>query len=334
MRCAISYRTKHLEVIVNVENIIVMSPEQALEKDYLAEFRRTKVVPQNLFYTAQGAESFYTYRQADLRKICWQDEVDFFAEQPFVTPERPLAFISLGCGNAGAEKMLLRALATSHTVAYFGVDSSRAMLHLAQETLAEETFTRRYVLADFTHEQFRTKLQPHIAPYDVHIYALIGGTFGNFEQHAIADALDQMLRPGEYLYIDVVPKQEGQVDDLRGRFARLPHNLPRFFEGLLEKLGLDPEAGHWVSEEIVENELDTLRYTFFFELEGPVTCRCFGGAMALAPGERIQLMTIRAYDPPALKAFMVERGFVYVDTCLPDVGDLPHLWQRFLFKKV
>ncbi len=317
-----------------MKNIIVMSPEQALEKDYLAEFRRTKVVPQNLFYTAQGAESFYTYRQSDLRKICWQDEVEFFAEQPFVTPERPLAFISLGCGNAGAEKMLLRALATSYAVAYFGVDSSRAMLKLAQVTLADETFARHYILADFTHEQFRTKLQSHIASYDVHIYALIGGTFGNFEQHAIADALDQMLRPGEYLYIDVVPKQAGKVDDLRGRFSRLPHNLPRFFEGLLEKLGLSPAAGHWVSEEIVENELDTLRYTFFFEPKETVTCHCFGGAMELSPGERIQLMTIRAYDPPSLKAFMAERGFVYVDTCIPDVGDLPHLWQRFLFKKV
>jgi hypothetical protein len=56
--------------------------------------------------------------------------------------------------------------------------------------------------------------------------------------------------------------------------------------------------------------------------------------VTLAPGERIELLSIRAYDPAALQAFLADRGFALQGTYMPDVGRLQHLWQRFLFQKI
>jgi len=307
-----------------------------LEFDYLADFQQHKKVRQNLFYTTEGAETFYTYRGAELAEMCSDDECAFFARQPFWTVERHIAFVSLGCGNAGPEKPLLHAAqAAGYPVAYFGVDSSRTMLNLAQQNLADEPFSKKFVLADILRPDFVDKWHPLVAGYDTQVYAMLGGTFGNFEQTVIAEALARIVPAGDYLYLDVVPQFEtpDKNEELRNRLVHLPQNLSLFFANLLEKLCIDQTAGELVGEEIYEEDVDALRYVASFRVREALEFPCFGGIVRCLPGESIELMNVRAYKPTALQKFMADWGFRYLDTYTPDVGNLAHLWQRFLFQK-
>ncbi len=319
-----------------MDEIIVLAEAPELEFDYLADFQQHKKVRQNLFYTMEGAETFYTYRGAELAEICSDDEWAFFARQPFWTAARRIAFVSLGCGNAGPEKPLLHAThAAGIPVAYFGVDSSRTMLKLAQQNLADEHFPRQFVLADILHSDFVDKLRPYLAGYDTQVYAMLGGTFGNFDQAVIAAALACIVPSGHYLYLDVVPQFEtpDKNAQLRNRLRRLPQNLSLFFINLLERLCIDPAAGELIAEELYEADTDALRYVVSFRLHEALTFPCFSGVIHCAPGEAIELLNVRAYKPAALQSFMAGRGFRYLDTYIPDVGNLAHLWQRFLFQR-
>ncbi|HOT91007.1 MAG TPA: class I SAM-dependent methyltransferase [Anaerolineae bacterium] len=323
-----------------MDELIVLAEAPELEFDYLADFQQHKKVRQNLFYTTEGAETFYTYRGAELAEICSDDECAFFARQPFWTADRRIAFVSLGCGNAGPEKPLLQAANTVHSaggpsVVYFGVDSSRTMLELAQQNLAEEHFPKKFVLADFIRPDFVEKWRPHLAGFDTQVYAMLGGTFGNFEQAVIAEALARIVPDGHYLYLDVVPQFDtpDKNEQLRNRLIHLPQNLSLFFINLLEKLCIDQAAGELVSEEIYEADVDALRYVVSFRVREPLEFPCFGGVVRCLPGEAIELMNVRAYKPAALQKFMAGWGFRYLDTYTPDVGNLAHLWQRFLFQK-
>jgi hypothetical protein len=308
----------------------------ALEIDYLADFQQHKKVRQNLFYTTEGAETFYTYRGAELAEMCSDDECGFFARQPFWAADRRIAFVSLGCGNAGPEKPLLHTAHTAgYSVAYFGVDSSRVMLNLAQQNLVDEPFPKTFALADFVRPDFVDEWHPHITGFDAQVYAMLGGTFGNFDQAVIADALARIVPAGDYLYLDVVPQYEApdKNEQLRNRLIHLPQNLSLFFANLLEKLCIDQTAGDLVGEEIYETDVDALRYVASFRVREALEFPCFGGVVRCLPGESIELMNVRTYKPAALQKFMAEWGFRYLDTYTPDVGNLAHLWQRFLFQK-
>lgn len=318
-----------------LERLTFCDPER-LQGDYLAEFLATKRVPQNLFYLLNGATSFYTYRTEELHKIGTEDEARFFRQQPFWSPEGSLAFVSLGCGNAGAEKPLLQHLhAAGWNVRYVGVDSSGAMLDLAADNLADAGFAQTYVLADFGLSGFPDQLHKLISGHDVQIFAMMGGTFGNFEQTWVADLLARTIRAGAYLYLDVVPMYASEDGNLRlrARFSQLPNNLPLFFDRLLLLLGLTREDGRILGVESNDGAVDTIRYTFYFQPLHPTAIVCLGEEAVLMPEDRVELMSIRAYDMASLQAFMQLRGFEVVGTFAPDTGNLSHLWQRLLFRK-
>ncbi len=316
--------------------LVVFCDPETLQSDYLAEFLAERRVPQNLFYQLDGANTFYTYRNSDLAQIAWRDEFDFFKRQPFWQKGRAYAFVSLGCGNAGAEKMLLRRMHDDgYDVDYVGVDSSESMLGLATANLQDEEFVQTYVLADFARRDFAASLWDLVNGYDARVYAMIGGTFGNFEQTFVADLLGDLVPEGDYFYLDVVPSYptEEQNQRLRARLSRLPENLAGFFGSLLGMLGLSMSQGRVVTVERGDGDLNTIRYTFYFEPNAAIRVSCLGSEADLKAGERIELLSIRAYDVTSLSAFLGSRGFRLVDTYIPDVGNLSHLWQRMLFVK-
>ncbi len=317
-----------------MNEIVVFAEPQDQREHYLDVLREDHVLRQNLLYTTEGADAFYLYRGADLARIDWQGEYAFFARQSFWSAPAPLAFVSLGCGNAQPEKHLLRALVDAgHALRYVGVDSSRSMLELAQAKLEGAPYPRTFVLGDFTDSDFGPALRPLFQLSVEHLYALIGGTFGNFDQESLAEALAILLQPGDYLYLDVVPRARAELQQLRGRFARLPQNYRRFFISLLERLGLPRDAVKVVSEECPEEALEALRYAFYFEMQRDVTLDYFGARIPLEAEDRLEVLNIRAYDADALRNFLSGYGFVFVDEHYPGIEGLEHGWLRQLFRR-
>lgn len=319
-----------------VGEIIDRCSTRRCEIDEVARLREEHVIDQQMLYTTEGAYAFYHYRSADLEQIDWEDEYRFFLQQPLWRNQDAVALVSLGCGNADPEKPLLAQInAEGHAVAYVGVDTSQTMLELAQRNLSDADYPRTYVLGDFTTAAFRSAIAPLLMPYEARVYAMIGGTFGNFEQRHIAQALSRLIATGDYLYLDVVPKAqaEQELGALKGRFARLPQNYRHFFTNLLERLDVPQDAVKIVSEERAEPALDALRYTFFIKPQQEVTLTYFGEPVTLAPDERVEVLNIRAYDPAALKVFMADHGFRVVGEFLPKVGQLKHGWYRLLLQR-
>jgi hypothetical protein len=317
------------------ERLTFCDPER-LQGDYLSEFLAEKRVPQNLFYLLNGANSFYSYRSAELSEIGSHNELRFFRQQPFWSPACRLAFVSLGCGNAGAEKPLLQQMqAEGCGVHYVGVDSSEAMLELAAANLADSAFSQTFALADFELPEFPEQVQALVCDCDARVFAMMGGTFGNFEQSMIADLLGRVVPSGAYLYLDVVPMYDAEDANLRlrARFSQLPENLRLFFDRLLSVLGLDREDGEIFGVESDDGVVSTIRYTFYFRPLRAITITCLDEEAVLTPEDRIELMSIRAYAVESLQLFMGRRGFSTVGTFVPDIGNLSHLWQRLLFVK-
>ncbi len=318
-----------------VEQLFFCDPD-SLKVDYLTEFLAERRVPQNLFYLLNGANAFYAYRNADLAQIAWQEEYDFFVKQPFWLQAEQVAFVSLGCGNAGPEKMLLSKLhAGGYPVHYVGVDSSEQMLALATENLDGEAVPQTYALGDFSRPDFSARLWDVVVDFDVRVYAMLGGTFGNFDQVMIAELLALLIPTGDYLYLDVVPQYATAHENqqLRARLSRAPENLSSFFDGLLATLGLSRENGDIVAVESRDGVLNTFRYTFYLEVAETLTVSCMEEEATLQAGERVELLSIRAYDVASLTAFLAGYGFRLLDTYIPDVGNLGHRWQRLMFVK-
>jgi len=315
---------------------LLFCDQDTLEATYLREFISEGRVPQNLFYLLNGASVFYSYRNEDIEQIAWEDEVRFFGDHGICAAGDRVAFISLGCGNAGPEKMLLRRLAADGcSLHYVGVDSSAGMLDLAQENLDREAYRQSFVLADFSAEDFGERLDDVIAGAETRIYAMIGGTFGNFEQDFIADLLAGLTPEGGYFYLDVVPTEltEGQNELLEHRLSNLPQNLGAFFDRLLGALGLSLEVGEVIRQDRSDGNLQTMRFTFAFRATERFHLSCLDAERVLEEGEVVELFTVRAYDPESLAGFLGRRAFTLVDTYEPDVGGLSHRWKRLLFLK-
>jgi uncharacterized SAM-dependent methyltransferase len=321
---------------MTMSELVVFCDLETLQSDYSAEFLSKRRVPQNLFYFLNGAGAFYSYRNAEVAEIAWQEEVAFFERQALWSEGQRIAFISLGCGNAAPERMLLRHMHNrGHHVLYVGVDSSEAMLEMAMANFEKEPFARAFVQADFSRADFAAKLDDLVGDHELRVFAMIGGTFGNLDQAFVADILTDLIQAKDYLYLDVVPLFDSEERNrrLRERLSNVPENLSEFFNRLLGMLGLSLDQGRIVTVESSDEALNTSRFTFYFDPTAEVRVSCFDRETDLHPGERIELMSIRAYDVHSLSVFLADRGFRLIDTYVPDVGSLSHLWQRLLLVK-
>lgn len=319
-----------------VSERIALHDQTDLECEYLDCLLETKCVPQNLFYLLGGATSFTHYRDRDLARIAWEHEAEFLESALLHVQEGLWAFVSLGCGNAGPDVNLLRPLIGRRQCwHYFGVDSSAAMLDLAEDNLDALSCDTYVVLADFCKDDFSSALDQLLVAYDRRLFAMMGGTFGNFDQRWIADLLETLVPAGDYLYVDIVPQytSDDANASLRERLSHLPDNLDRFFVDLLTRLQIPMSQGRIVSDECPDEELNTIRFTFSYEAKEPTLLKYSQGELHLRPGERVELLTIRAYDVDRLTAFMAVRGFELDAAYIPESDGLKHLWQRLLFKK-
>lgn len=324
------------EYFLNMTDIITLHQQKKAETDFLKEFETNKTIPQNLFYTTDGAESFYMYRNPGIAQIKWQDEIRFFEKQEFWDKTKTTAFVSLGCGNSAPEKMFLRHICEQgFCLDYFGVDSSEAMLKLAAKNLSVESFNRQFFLADFTLPEFKHEFFSYVKNYDTILYATLGGTFGNFNQSHIAESMSRLLEPNNFLYLDIVPLSDSpeKNNELKKRYADLPKNYHNFFAGLLEKFSISMSNGKIISREIADRSVDALTITFFFVPGQKLQTNFSGESVTLFPEDQIELMSIRAYNISSLKEFMKSYGFDFIDDYVPDAGNLPHLWQRLLFQR-
>gem|GEM_PF-3440825 len=119
----------------------------------------------------------------------------------------PSCLISLGCGDARQEKILLEELEVSHPhVQYIGVDSSKESLALAEQNLQNITLSKTFLQADFSHKRCSHEIDQLTKGTDIRIFSLLGSTFGNPNQTEIVTNLYNMMGESDLLRFDVATR--------------------------------------------------------------------------------------------------------------------------------
>ncbi len=316
--------------------VLVLTPEKTIVGNAVRSLKESRKIVQNFFYLTEGASSFYLYRSDDLKEMDASDECAFLVRHASLKINHSLAFVSLGCGNAAPDLPLLRRMhACKIPASYFGIDSSGAMLSLAEQNTGLMRMKPVLILGDFTLPDFKARFVPLVNGFDRTLYAMMGGTFGNTGQKDLCGALSRLLEPHDILYVDVVPLEKGKAfGRLKARYATLPENYERFFSQVLERMSIRKDFGHYEGEEAMETDPVAYRHTFFFRARTAFSVSVGGRSIPFKNGERMELLTIRAYDMCSLQAFFEANGFHFLGSFISRAG-IPghHRWQRMLLER-
>jgi uncharacterized SAM-dependent methyltransferase len=113
-------------------------------------------------------------------------------------------FVGLGCGKAYMDEIILKKFVkTKYNIDYFGVDTSKSMLNMAIKTLEKFNFTKKFILSDFFSRDLKSEILRLSAGYDNKVYTIFNNTFGNLNQTRIVNTLNNILVPGDKIWIDV-----------------------------------------------------------------------------------------------------------------------------------
>lgn len=234
-----------------------------------------------------------------------------------LSKEKKTAIISLGCGNARAEKRALRKLTEEkHDLTYIGVDISEEMLKEADENLSEIELRKVFLRIDITDEMFRNTINTLTKDCDNRIYVFFGGTLSNVNQTLIADSLYNSLKKDDAIWFDVRVRPDTAMETNMKLFNRYTEYLTDGTEKMcfypLEKIGVPFDAGKMSVKMTYETSVGALLFIFYFTFEKKVVVTVNGNRIHFLPGEEVKLLNIRTYDPKTLITFFEEHEFSFL----------------------
>jgi len=287
-------------------------------RDYLFYFQQYKVFKQKAFYFGDGAKRYYSLGKNEKNSFQYEKKGYYnFLKESFLDGEKKFSIVSLGVGNASKEKELLEELLkTEYDFSFFGVDSSRDMVELANQNLEALNVSGKLICADFSLPKFLTKLQKEVHLYDKRLYAFLGSTFGNVEQSYMADILYDLLNEKDSLWLEVPVRLGDSEKENLQIFQKFLKTLSddthkQFFLQPLLELGIAEEDGELSVHVANEEDVDALKVCFQFRMKNKKKIVVDGSTIILLPGNSIDLLTARVYTPEGLIHFFKERNFEF-----------------------
>ena len=300
--------------------IRTINSEVEIRRDLYRAFKFNRTFEQKAFYLGDGASIYYINleKKYDLKKTSdWQKRYNFFKEN-FLKNNEKIAFVSLGCGNANREmEMLEQAHKEGYEIDYYGVDSSMAMLELAEEYTKNCNFSRSFICGDFSGENFRRELNKLLKSYSKRLFGLFGNTLGNVPQNYMADTLRNMLNEGDILWLEVNVLKDQSDETAASMFERYmtfvtEEHSKNFFRYPLKDFGIDPEKGELTVEMKKISPLKSLLFTFGFNVKEKIELDLDDEIVTLLPGSVVTMHDIMAYSVDDLIEFFKNRGFGFV----------------------
>lgn len=306
-----------------MDYVKTITSEAEVKEQFVNELKRRKETNQNAFYLNKGAELFYGARSFanNLADHYWP-----FFYKNIPDKNKKIAYISMGCGNGVREKEALKAMyEAGYQFTFFGVDSSVAALELVRQEYVDFEFPKQYLCADFGSPRFREEILDLTKDYDVRVYAFFGGTIGNIEPDYVADIMADMMKPGDYLWIDVYTRRGKTSLDDRKLYELYRDYLDQeaqqdFIFYPSSELGIPRKSGNLFVEMTTKEDLDALLFTIKFAITEKVKVKYRNQRITLLPGNELSLIKILNFDPNGLVKFFEERDFAYVDMEVIDGG--------------
>jgi L-histidine N-alpha-methyltransferase len=235
----------------------------------------------------------------------------------------PRSLVELGAGSANKTRILLDAMETEAPGFLFvPLDVSEEFLNETADRLREEypELTVRPEVADMT-----TPLELTSEPSPPTLFALLGGTIGNFEGQAAVRLLSHVratMRDGDAFLLGVdlrpgpdkpVERVEAAYNDARGVTAEFNLNMLRV---LNRELGTDFDLGAFRHRAFYNEEAH--RIEMHLVAEGPQTVQVPGGTeVRFEDGETVRTEISCKYDQPSVEALLGSAGMRLQEWC-PD----------------
>ncbi len=303
-----------------MKRIRTINSEADIWESIVKNFKHYRTINQTAFYLNEGASHYYdpkrrfpreNYDCLGIAKML----ANIFTEKKGLK----VALVSLACGNCGKDKVILEHLQNmGHSVPFFGVDSSMAMLYKANGILCETAFQHQLVCADIGAFDFRKRLDRMIGEYDLTIYLFLGNILGNLNQNYMSRILKNILRPGDYMLLDVAgfqhitPQVEDRMLERYTGYLSTPAEA-RFLMQPLKALGISEGCGQLTLKVTNDAAHQAKVYMFGFRVYTPDSVNLEEEIIDLSTNERIDLLHILVYNLNTLAEFLEKRGFEFKD---------------------
>lgn len=300
--------------------IKTINSEVEIREDIVRTFKQYRVVDQKAFYLGAGSDIYYhPDRVSSGNKYDYFKIAQLIAKVLTQNKEAKVAIVGLACGNCEKDRIVLEHVQEAgYDVPFFGVDSSMAMLHKANSVLSDAPFEAHLICADVGAFHFKRELDRILGEYDLSLYLFFGNTVGNLNQNYIARMLSNILRPGDYILLDVVGFETitPQIEDkLLRRYTGYLSNPEEasFFLYPLKSLGV-PEGCGKLTLKVTKDDTHQARvFTFGFEITTSANFNLEGEEINLSPNDYIDLHLILSYDLNALTVFLEKKKFALKD---------------------
>ena len=295
--------------------------EVEIQNSIVKNFKQYRTLNQTAPYVGAGAEYYYDPDMKFSGESYDYPKITTLLESVFTEKKgAKIAVVSLACGNCKKDRRVLEPLqAAGYPFSFFGVDSSMAMLYKAGEVLNDVTFKARLICADVGAFNFKKELDRIMGEYDVVIYMFFGNTFignilGNLNQTYMTDLLNNILRPGDYMLLDLVgfktltpTIREKLLERYTGYLTRAPEI--KFFLNPLKFLGVSENFGELTLKMAKDDTTQAHIFIFGFKIHTPFRFTLEGDELIVNSNECINLYYIWAYDLYKLTEFLASRNF-------------------------
>ncbi|PCI25452.1 hypothetical protein COB57_01900 [Candidatus Peregrinibacteria bacterium] len=282
-------------------------------KQTLSQFSFRRAFEQKMLYFSDGADMFL-----DQCVVCYENDPDLLDADVSVlknvmAQKKNIALISLGCGDASREKMLLDLLPAAG-LDYYGIDSSHIMLDRAKETLKNSHRKSELVCLDFGSSELKDWVDKTVLDYDLRIFVFFGNTFANIPQAYMADSLRMVMLPGDILWLDVTFRKgvsslgDGKLYERYQGWLKST-KMRNFILRPLKMVGLPEKNIDLRLEMKREVSVGALKFIFYLEMKNKTEIEVLGETLTLLPEDIVNILQIRAYAPNKLLQFFEARGF-------------------------
>lgn len=322
--------------LIDLVTLRTINSEVEIWKSVIKNFKQYRTVNQTAFYLGAGADRYY-HPKVD---TCLKFSKDF--DYPAIarllhdilakTKGLKVTIVSLACGSCEKDKSVLEYLhELGYDISFFGVDSSMAMLKKASKVLHGITFNAQLICADIGAFHFKKELDRIIGEYDVAIYLFFGNTFignilGNLNQNYMTGILNNIIRPGDYMLLDIVGFKATTPhiqDKLLERYTGYLDNPAEvdFFLGPLKYFGVPEDCGELTLDIRKDPVTQALMPSYGFEVHTSIDFNLDGEEISLSPNEYINLFYILVYDLNELRKFLKTKKFKLKDQRIGDFAN-------------
>lgn len=294
-----------------------INSEVEIWKSIIKNFKQYRTVNQTAFYLGAGADYYYDDPGIEFSRQSYDCTGIAQLLKNILAKKKDLkvAIVSLACGSCKIDRIIMEYLQEAgYDVQFFGVDSSMAMLRKANNVLNNATFKSHLICANIGAFNFKKELDKIIGDYDFGIYLFFGNIIGNLNQNYMIGTLRNILRPGEYMLLDVVGFETitPQIQDkMLERYTGYLYSPPeiKFFSYPLEAFGVPEDCGKLTLKTRKDHITGAEVFNLGFQVKNAIRFTLERDEISLSRNEYIDLHDILVYDLNKLTELLEGKDF-------------------------